>query len=554
MQTPRSFSDTELMKFNNKFRLFKWLLAILLSFFAIIVVPLFIYHRFVLKPQNQKWNLHHCENELVKASGQIRTYLMDQVDAAKKIVDAGVSSNFQNGLSLMTYEYNNNKWNVKNIIIHPDFSKLYKIKVDDILDAYRNHDLLHPVSQEIKLEHRTIKDFDMLSIYFVHRNPQPKLVFIQMFPEFLEKSLKTDPTCNLALVDNGGNTIAGYIADSTVKDFLLEYQSYRQNATKAVQSLHASVNETEIFLYNSVLKNLLLVSTVSPEVHPLFAQYLDLFNLNSILILILIAGTCFLALQFVSEKMFIFKEAMQEMSNGVFKPHPTQSEDPLFSELFEDLAKFANHFLYRIRTISKYQKLLKLKDAQLKRQFETEEAVTKKVVSLHLELKNQEAVTYDFKIFQDIAELSSLWASIGELIEDSGGIIDTLTGGTIRALWFLKTVEPRQIDTIVKLALEIQDLVNSINKHRFINNSSPYKIHIGLHRGEMIMTSLGPLERKEFTPIGADLETTIKICGVAKATLAPIVLSHSVFEYVNKNYLFTVLDQTIGDEKLYSLR
>lgn len=540
------------MGFNNKIRFLRWLLATTMTLFAIIVIPLMIYHQFVLKIQNQKWNQNHCENELTKTSDQIRTYLTEQVDGAKKSIDTGLPT--QNSLSFMTYEYHNEKWNLKTVTLHPELSKLYKIKVSDLAEAYQNHPLLHPVSQEIKLERRNIKNYEMIGIYFIHRNPTPMLVLIHTFPEYLQKTLRTDPTCNLALIDNSGNTVASYISDAIIKSFLFEYQSYSQNPTKTVQSLKAATSGQEFaFLYNSVLKNVLLLSTVSQNIHPLFAQYLDLFNYNGFLILIFIVSMCWLVTQFAAEKMSIFKGAMNEMANGIFKSHPTQSEDPVSSELFEELAKFSNHFLYRLRSISKFQKLQKLKNIDLKHHLQTQETVSEKAIILHLELKNQEAVSYDYKIMHDVAELSSLWSNIGEMIEDSGGVIDTLTGGAIRGLWFVKAFEAPGMDRVVKLALEIQDLVNSINKHRFLNNSSPYKIHIGLHRGEIIMASLGPLERKEFTPLGGDLETTISICAVAKETLSPIVLSQSVYEFVNKNYFFAVLDQVVNNEKLYNI-
>ncbi len=116
--------------------------------------------------------------------------------------------------------------------------------------------------------------------------------------------------------------------------------------------------------------------------------------------------------------------------------------------------------------------------------------------------------------------LNEYLAVMGQAIDRSGGFIDKYIGDAIMALFDDKTS-----DCALQAALSMRHMLGQFNQERDRNGLPPIEIGIGIHRGEVIMGTVGFSSRIDSTVIGDAVNVASRVEGLTKNYGCPILVT-----------------------------
>lgn len=119
--------------------------------------------------------------------------------------------------------------------------------------------------------------------------------------------------------------------------------------------------------------------------------------------------------------------------------------------------------------------------------------------------------------------LNSYLKRVGPHIRDNGGFIDKFIGDEIMALF------PKDCDSAVQAAVNIQKEVQIYNYHRSKLNYPPIEVGIGIHYGELMLGTVGDDKRMETTVISDAVNLTSRLQGLTKVFGSYILISDDIF-------------------------
>ena len=135
--------------------------------------------------------------------------------------------------------------------------------------------------------------------------------------------------------------------------------------------------------------------------------------------------------------------------------------------------------------------------------------------------------------------LNSYFARIGPIIRKHNGFIDKYIGDAIMALF------PKNTDDALRAAIEIQREITKYNiQHRFPNRT-PIKAGIGIHTGDVILGTIGEIQRMEGTVVSDAVNLTSRLENLTKLYGASILISMDTFlDLENQDdYNYRILDK-----------
>jgi two-component system sensor histidine kinase ChiS len=118
------------------------------------------------------------------------------------------------------------------------------------------------------------------------------------------------------------------------------------------------------------------------------------------------------------------------------------------------------------------------------------------------------------------------------IIRTNNGFIDKYIGDAIMALF------PDEPGDALKAAVELQRELVSYNKGRKQAGYEPIRIGIGLHRGELILGTIGEEERMQTTVIADAVNVASRIEGLTKVFGVSLLVSRSVVDKLPPNHTF----------------
>jgi adenylate cyclase len=107
---------------------------------------------------------------------------------------------------------------------------------------------------------------------------------------------------------------------------------------------------------------------------------------------------------------------------------------------------------------------------------------------------------------QTVTNLNIYFSRMVEIVHQNNGIVDKFVGDGMLAYFGLEDTEQAAARAL-RSAVQMQKAMEDVNK----NLSSPYKIRIGLHSGEVIAGKIGSDEKLEFTVIGDVVNTASRL-------------------------------------------
>jgi len=121
---------------------------------------------------------------------------------------------------------------------------------------------------------------------------------------------------------------------------------------------------------------------------------------------------------------------------------------------------------------------------------------------------------------QIVTNLNIYFSRMVEIVHQNNGIVDKFIGDGMLAYFGLEDTEQAAARAL-RSAVQMQQAMEDVNKKL----SSPFKIGIGLHSGEVIAGKIGSDEKLEFTVIGDVVNTASRLESLNEALDTAILIS-----------------------------
>jgi len=138
--------------------------------------------------------------------------------------------------------------------------------------------------------------------------------------------------------------------------------------------------------------------------------------------------------------------------------------------------------------------------------------------------------------------LNNYLACMGEAIDAQEGFIDKYIGDAIMALF-----DTEYSDNALKAALEMQRSLQEFNQIQTKNNQPHIQIGIGIHRGEVIMGTVGFSSRIESTVIGDAVNVAARVESLTRSYDCGIITTHTVVDNLlqPENFTLKLIDAAV---------
>jgi len=124
---------------------------------------------------------------------------------------------------------------------------------------------------------------------------------------------------------------------------------------------------------------------------------------------------------------------------------------------------------------------------------------------------------------QTFGFINELLERTGPAVREHGGIVDKYVGDAIMALF------PRAADDALRAAIAVQHGVAGYNAERARRGALPVTVGVGLHRGNLMLGTIGEAARMDGTVIADAVNTASRVEGLTKYFGAGIIISETVY-------------------------
>lgn len=118
--------------------------------------------------------------------------------------------------------------------------------------------------------------------------------------------------------------------------------------------------------------------------------------------------------------------------------------------------------------------------------------------------------------------INGLLSRTGPVVREHGGIVDKYVGDAIMALF------PRAPDDGVRAAIALQAAVAAHNAERAAGGLAPIAVGVGLHRGSLMLGTIGEHERMDGTVIADAVNVASRVEGLTKYFGARVIVTDEV--------------------------
>lgn len=117
---------------------------------------------------------------------------------------------------------------------------------------------------------------------------------------------------------------------------------------------------------------------------------------------------------------------------------------------------------------------------------------------------------------ETVAMLNTFFGAMANIIFKYEGNLDKFIGDCVMATWGPPITHPDDAARALKCAIEMLDAINEMNAMRESLGKKPIEVGIGVNTGQAVVGYIGSSDRHEFTAIGDSVNTSSRLCGVAK--------------------------------------
>ena len=133
---------------------------------------------------------------------------------------------------------------------------------------------------------------------------------------------------------------------------------------------------------------------------------------------------------------------------------------------------------------------------------------------------------------QTLQYLNEFYTLVGKAVEKNRGMVESLSGDSITAVFGVLIDEPFQEERSIRAALDIVRLVSAMNAHWQSQGRKPFQVGIGLNSGTIIAGDIGYAQRREFSLVGNDVQVAHRLQEETQQMNASVIASASTFKPV----------------------
>ena len=170
------------------------------------------------------------------------------------------------------------------------------------------------------------------------------------------------------------------------------------------------------------------------------------------------------------------------------------------------------------------------------------QAVTKTVTILFCDIRGYTLISEAMTPQETFIFLNDYLACMGEAIETSGGFIDKYIGDAIMALF-----DGDSTDNALHAAIAMQKSLDRFNQKRNHKGLPSIRVGIGIHRGEVVMGTIGFTSRIESTVIGDAVNLASRVEGLTKFYQTSILITQAVVTALEnpKSFCISLVDDFV---------
>jgi len=169
-------------------------------------------------------------------------------------------------------------------------------------------------------------------------------------------------------------------------------------------------------------------------------------------------------------------------------------------------------------------------------------ASIRKITILFSDIRGYTSMSEQMTPLQIFSFLNEYLACMGEVIEEAGGFIDKYIGDAIMALF-----DDEATDGALKAAIAMQTSLATFNEIRKDKGLPTIAVGIGIHRGEVIMGTVGFTSRIESTVIGDAVNLASRVEGLTKNYNCKILVTESTIAALKhpEDFQLRLVDQAV---------
>ena len=131
---------------------------------------------------------------------------------------------------------------------------------------------------------------------------------------------------------------------------------------------------------------------------------------------------------------------------------------------------------------------------------------------------------------QTLRYLNEFYTLCGRSIEKHRGMIESLRGDGLTAVFGVLIDEPFQEERAIRAALDIVRLVSAMNARWQSQGRKPFQVGIGINSGNLIAGDVGFAQRREFALVGNDVQIASRLQEATEEMNASVIASAATFK------------------------
>lgn len=150
------------------------------------------------------------------------------------------------------------------------------------------------------------------------------------------------------------------------------------------------------------------------------------------------------------------------------------------------------------------------------------DGVEREMTVLFSDVRSFTAISESLSPNETFGFINGLLSRTGPVVREYGGIVDKYVGDAIMALF------PGAVDDALRAAIALQDAVQAHNVERALHGAPPIVVGVGLHRGSLMLGTIGEDERMDGTVIADAVNVASRVEGLTKYFGARVIVTDEV--------------------------
>ncbi len=137
-----------------------------------------------------------------------------------------------------------------------------------------------------------------------------------------------------------------------------------------------------------------------------------------------------------------------------------------------------------------------------------------------------------------VGRLNEYFEAMTQVVQHHGGVVDKFLGDGLLAFFGIVKNDESPSLSGGKAALEMQDVLESLNAAWALKGEHLFKIGVGMHTGPVMVGNIGSQSKSEFTVIGDPVNVASRLESMTKQLGCPILVTEAFYDDVKSSMVF----------------